>query len=494
MRRTAALLIIIGLGAAAAFWYLQRGDSVDAVDYRLVQVDRGAIELVVSATGHVHPVMIVDIGSQVSGQVAQVLADFNSKVAAGQVIAQIDPAPFEARVQVAQADLAFAKANVVMQEAVLDELQAELAGARAALAELAEDLKRQRALLQRKVVSQSIVDRAVAQRDQARARVDALQARLRKQQAQVGTALAQVDSRRGRLRESELDLDYTVIRSPVAGIVVNRDVAVGQTVAASLQAPVLFTVAQDLKDVQLEISVDEADIGRVFQGQTVRFSVDAFPERTFSGKVTQIRKQPVEVSGVVTYQVIVATRNDDEVLLPGMTATVEIIVGRREDVLRVADAALRFTPKGVDKPAGATPGSGAQRGRARLEKLAKDLGLRDDQRKAVGDIFREMGQSIGGLRAGGMEEQALADAIRQLRAQAMQRVEVLLDDAQKTRYQQLRAEATVAKNRQATLWKPGGPTAVPVVVGLSDGTHTQVVSGEITQGDQVIAGLAPASR
>ena len=493
LMRKVLIVIPLAVVIAGGIWLFQGELQDPSPGWRLAQVERGTVEQVVSATGRVDPVMTVDISSQVSGQIAEVLVNFNSKVATGQVLARIDPAAFEVRVEVARADLAYAKANVAMQKAVLDELRAERSGAIAALGQLEKDLKRQRILFQRKVVSESVVGSALAQRDQAHARLESIAARLVKQQAQVLSAKAQVDSRSGSLRERELDLGYTVILSPVDGVVINRDVDVGQTVAASLQAPVLFTLAKDLRDVQIEVSVDEADIGRVIDRQQVRFTVDAYPDRRFSGHVTQIRKAPQVDSGVVTYRVMVATRNNDEALLPGMTATVEIIVGRRENVLRVPNSALRFKPKGLSKASGSTAKNGHQRAVARIEKLATALELSDEQRSAVATVFREMGEAIRALHESGMEEQARKNAKTQLRNQAFGRIETLLSEDQRIRYHEMRAESAGTRQRRGTLWRPQGPTSVRVEIGLSDDTYSEITSIELSAGDAVITGREHAT-
>jgi HlyD family secretion protein len=494
LMRKALILILLVLAIAGGIWLFQGKLQDPPPGWRLAQVERGTIEQVISATGRVDPVMTVDISSQVSGQIAEVLVNFNSKVATREVLARIDPAVFQARVEVARADLAYAQANVAMQKAVLDELRAERSGATAALDELDRNLKRQRILFQRKVVSESVVGSALAQRDQARARLESIAARLVKQQAQVRSAKAQVDSRSGSLRERELDLGYTVILSPVDGVVINRDVDVGQTVAASLQAPVLFTLAKDLRDVQIEVSVDEADIGRVINGQQVRFTVDAYPDRRFSGHVAQVRKAPQVDSGVVTYRVMVATRNNDEALLPGMTATVEIIVGRRENILRVPNSALRFKPEGVSKPSGSMGENGHQRAVARVEKLTTALELSDEQRSAVAAVFREMGESIRALRESGMAEQARKNAKTQFRNQAVNRIEALLSEDQRVRYREMRVETAATRKRRGMVWQPDGPTPVKVEIGLSDDSYSEITSNKLSAGDTVITGRERAAR
>ena len=506
MRRIIIVVVILALLGAGAFYYFRdKGGDIEAA-YRLGEVTKGPMEVLVSSTGKVHPVMIVDVGSQVSGQVSEVLVDYNSLVSKDEVIARLDPAPFEARLEVAEADLAQAKASVTMQNASLEQLKADLVGARAAFKELEQDLERQSSLLKRKVVSQSIVDRAVASRDQSGARIDSLLAQQKRQRAQIRTTEAQVLSRAAGLRERKTELDNTIIRSPVNGVVINRAADPGQTVAASLQAPVLFTIAQDLREIHLKVSVDEADIGRVREGQKVRFTVDAYPERTYTGQVIQIRKQPVEVSNVVTYVIIVSTRNDDDTLLPGMTANVELVIGERADAIQVPSSALRFTPRGIEVPSagggGGSGGGGGQGGqgqggsggggmRGMMQQLNENLNLNAEQQETARAIFMEMGQSIRGLREGGMEADQMGPAIAQLRRQMTQKLEALFDPEQKRLYHQLTAEAAAPRGVRGRVWTvgpEGSPVPANVMIGISDGSRTEILRGEIEPGDQVIVG------
>jgi HlyD family secretion protein len=310
--------------------------------YRLATVSRGPIATTISATGTLKAVVTVDVGTQVSGMVKTLHADFNSEVEAGQVVARIDAAPFEARLAEAEAELAIARASVAMQDAALAEADAEMAGQRAALTAANDDLRRKRELVGKGVERIGALDAAVMAQEQADARVKAAQARLVRQKAQIELARAQVEQKMATVQQRRLDLDYTYIRSPVRGVVISRNVDAGQTVAASLQAPVLFRIAENLSRMQVSVSVDEADIGRVVSGQRVIFAVDAFPERSFEGRVEQIRKASQEISNVVTYTVVVNADNDEQLLLPGMTASVRFVVGQRASALKVPIAALRL--------------------------------------------------------------------------------------------------------------------------------------------------------
>lgn len=284
--------------------------------YTTAAVERGTVVETVTATGTVNPVTTVQVGSQVSGTIQQILVDFNSRVRKDQVIARIDPRLFEA--QVVQARGAFENA-----QAALDRATVELANAE-------RTLRRNRELFPDGFVSQADVDAAQTAYDAAL--------------AQKRAAAAQVEQARGLLSVAETNLRYTTIHSPVDGIVVSRNVDVGQTVAASFQTPTLFTIAQDLTKMQIDTSVDESDIGKTKPGQAVTFTVDAYPGRSFMGRVVQVRSAPIVTQNVVTYDVVVRVDNKELLLRPGMTANVSIRIREVRDVVKVPNAALRYRP------------------------------------------------------------------------------------------------------------------------------------------------------
>ena len=337
-----------------------------ASPYRTEAVERGDIVTTVQASGTLNALVVVDVGSQLSGRVTELYADFNSKVTHGQVIARVEPEIYEARVAQARAELEMAQAQVSVQRAQIEQVRAELdtaearqasASAQTRRAEVvldgaAQDQERKRPLAERKVIAAGEWERsttahksAEAQASAARAEelsqaaaVRAARATLGMAEAQLSNMFAQVKQRDAVLRQAQIDLGRTYIRAPVTGTVVNRTVNGGQTLAASLQTPVLFTIAQDLRQMQVEASVVEADISRFAVGQPVTFTVDAYPERVFTGTVKQIRKAPQLVQNVVTYVAVIAAENLDELLLPGMTANLQVVVARRENVLKVPNA------------------------------------------------------------------------------------------------------------------------------------------------------------
>jgi HlyD family secretion protein len=289
----AVALILIGL-------LVRKCTTSSSATFQTVAVTRGPITQAVTATGTLNPVQNVQVGSQVSGNIQKLFADFNSIVKAGQVIAQIDPVVFQANVNQAEGDLANAQAAL------------ELARLNAA---------RTQALVAKQNSSQSDLDQATANLHQAEANVKIKQ---------------------GALEKTKADFDHCTITSPIDGIVISRNVDVGQTVAASLQAPVIFTIANDLAKMQIDANVAEADVGGVAIDQDVDFTVDAFPAQTFHGKVVQVRNAPITVQNVVTYDTVIGVSNPDLKLKPGMTANVSIVSAHRDDVLKIANSALRF--------------------------------------------------------------------------------------------------------------------------------------------------------
>ena len=308
------IILIIALVAGGVYWFGFKKEK--PVRYKTGAVQRGDLTAQVVANGTVNPVTIVQVGSQISGTILKLLADFNSVVTRGQVIAQIDPALLQAKVDQAQADLRNTQA-VLEREKVTAQ-------------DNARTLKRYQSLLAQELISQMDADVAQTKVDQSLATIKGAQ--------------AQVEQAKANLASAQTNLNYATIRSPVNGIVISRNVDVGQTVAASLQAPTLFTIAQDLKEMEIHTSVDEADIGRIKLDQPALFTVDAFPGESFKARVGQIRNAATTVQNVVTYDVVLEVKNPLLKLKPGMTANVSIITEEKSDVLKVPNAALRFRP------------------------------------------------------------------------------------------------------------------------------------------------------
>ena len=321
-----AIGTIIALGGFAAFEF----KGQEQPQYFTSKADRGDIREVVEATGTINAVITVQVGSQVSGTIARLYVDFNSRVRKGQVVAQIDPPLFQGALLQARADLANAEANVASAKA-------NLVKAKAAEIQTKADYERAVGLARENVMSQQQLDLAKANHDSAVAAVSAAE-------AQVTQAVAQGQQKQAALTVAQTNLDYTTIRAPIDGTVIARNVDVGQTVAASLQAPTLFTIAQDLTKMQVYASTDESDVGMIKKGQVVTFKVDAFPRDTFTGRVSQIRMNATTVQNVVTYNTVIDFDNPELKLFPGMTAYITIPVASATNALRVPNGALRYKP------------------------------------------------------------------------------------------------------------------------------------------------------
>ncbi|MDH4082468.1 MAG: efflux RND transporter periplasmic adaptor subunit [Nitrospira sp.] len=304
------MIMVIG-GGGMWYWWTS---GTPPIQYKTTLVDRGPITAIVTATGTVNPVVSVQVGSQVSGKVSRLFADFNSKVTKGQILAQIDQKPFKARLSQARAAVKSAKGN--------------LAKAKVLTTQRKREFDRMAALRERAFVPQSDVDIAETNYQEAAANIEVLQ--------------AQLDQARAALDSAELDLGYTTIYSPVDGIVVSRNVDAGQTLAAAFQTPILFVIAQDLTQMQVNANVSESDIGGVTEGKPAHFRVDAYPKEFFEGTVTQVRNAPISIQNVVTYDVMITVNNQDLKLKPGMTANVTIVTEEKENPLRVPNGALRF--------------------------------------------------------------------------------------------------------------------------------------------------------
>ena len=330
------IILIILVGGFSI--YRLTGQNESNQKFRLVKVEQGEVNLVVTATGTINPVINVLVGSQVSGTIKALNADYNSQVKEGQVIAQIDPAIFEAQVEQG-------RANVLNAQANLENAKANLVKAEVAVLDAKRNLDRNKPLLERQVIAQATLDTAQANYDTAVAQKEVAK-------AQVESSKSQVEQAKAALKVAETNLRYTTIRSPVNGTVISRNVDVGQTVAASLQAPTLFTIAKDLTRMQVDTNVSEADVGRITVGQDATFTVDAYPERIFHGKVSEIRNAPIIVQNVVTYDVVILVDNKDLKLKPGMTANVSVMIAHREGVLKIPNAALRFRPVSAKRESG----------------------------------------------------------------------------------------------------------------------------------------------
>jgi HlyD family secretion protein len=456
----AILVIILAIVAFAA-----RRQRSSTSQYFTAAIDKGPLRNVVNATGVVQTVVTVQVGSQVSGQVEELYADFNSVVKRGQLLAKLDPRNFQAQMENAEASVAAASARIRSAEADQKTQAANVLSAKANLeaARVARDntailFRRASDLAEGGVASRNDYDNAKANADSAEAKYQQAQAAVAQAEAQMNASAAQVEQVKAQLQQSDADLEraklnleYCNIYSPVDGVVISRSIDVGQTLAASLQSPILFTIANDLTRMQVNANIDEADIGNISDQADVRFTVDAYPNENFRGRISEIRLNPQTVQNVVTYSVILGIQNEEMKLKPGMTANIIITVDQRNDVLKVPNAALRYTPPGV------------RREESRTERFpAADL---SDDESGEAPRLPKGAESAAPHLAPGQKWDPSQKIKFSAPKKGVQRSSVVfvLDALQK-------------------------PQARKVVLGITDGSTTEVVSGEINPGDSVIIG------
>jgi HlyD family secretion protein len=493
--KLAAVVVgVLALAGGGAWWYAQKQAASD-VQFRTSKLERGNIQASVSASGQVNPVTQVSVGTQVSGQIKELYVDFNAEVKAGQLIALIDPETFEYRVRSAQADVDSARALVLTAQANVASSRAQVSRAKMDLTEAQRDAERQQMLADKQFVAQSVSDKAKALVSASSESVKVAEAQMAVTAAQVQSANATVAQRESSLAQARIDLARTKITSPVNGIVIKRSIEKGQTVAASLSSPELFVIAQNLQDMQVDASIDESDVGKISMGQKATFTVDAFAGQTFEGEVRQVRKAAQTVANVVTYVAVIGFSNNGGRLLPGMTANVRVITESRENVLKVANAALRMKIAGVE-PA-ATPGAGgvggaggkspanpaatapastsgdakgwtwmstavAQQGgggggfAAQRERLVTELQLTTEQQTQLDAINAELRPKFMAMRD--LSEDERPAAREKVTAEMRQKIMAMLTSEQKPKYQQLIAAQQQARAAGAS---PGAAVVGP---------------------------------
>lgn len=472
-----AVVLAAALAGGAGYYYWHQR-SASTLDIQTVAATRADVRRVVSTSGTVRALVTVEIGSQLSGNVSEVGADFSTDVKQGQVLARIEPSTFQTRVRQEEAGVAIAEANVDLQEASVQRAEANLNKA-------ALDLNRAEQLVIKGATSEAALDTARAA--QLSAAADLAIAK-----AQVVNAKATLEQRQASLDSARIDLERTFIRSPIDGVVIERTVETGQTVAATMSAPKLFTIAQDLAKVQIEAQVDEADIGQVTSDNPVGFSVDAYPDIKFTGRVEQIRLAPVSLANVVTYTVVIAADNPLGRLLPGMTANVEIVTGEHQKVVTVPNEALRFTPRGAaealvrdNEATAATPSAPGDRSARLLKRLKDELELNEEDLNKVRIGLEAEFAAIRNVGAPGITP-VQEDMREQARMRVAKILRATLPAETYKKYEEMQRQRPSGP-RKATLWTYEHGALVPqeVRLGLTDGNSTEVVDG-LPEGANVV--------
>jgi HlyD family secretion protein len=539
MRRWLIALLIVAAAAAIGSRYLLDFSANTAeTSYRFARVDRGPILATVNSTGTINPVTTVIVGSQLSGQVVEILADYNSEVKAEQVVARLNSDQIRARLDAARADLEQVRAQRLVTEAQIEragseieraksteaDAKAQIDRAEALLADAERLFQRQNELQSRGFAATAALDTARSQRDaqraaaaQARAALagsiaqqQSLAADRKMAQAQLATVSAQILQKEAVVRQIEVDLRNTEIRSPVSGVVIQRNIELGQTVAASLQAPTLFLIADDLRRMEISANVDESDVGNVREGQRATFTVNAFPGRTFEGRVKQVRLGSQTVQNVVIYTAIISVENPRHELKPGMTATLRIETERRDDVIRIPNAALRWrppvpqvdtstpTPLAVDQaPRGNDAGPGRRAMQEYVAAIRSELDLSSSQRERLDGLLAEQRRGFGGLAA----EPDLA--MRRAKFVEMRRgletsIADLLTPNQRTKFQAIVDRFSMTStNREGqagrayVVGSDGKPQQIGLRLGATDGGVTEIITGQLEAGREVIIGGGP---
>lgn len=549
-----AVLILGIIGLAA--WYAQPFAAAKPEGaYRVAKLERGNIIAAVASTGTINPISIVIVGSQLSGQVIEISADYNDSVKADQILARLNADQLRAKADAARADLAQARALARVQEANLEKNRADQMKARAAISDMAAQMRRADALVadaeltlerQQKLVSQKAAtevtlqaartaaltqaasrDSTSAQMASAEANLSSLAADEKVTAGQLASAIASIAQREAVIRQIEVDIHNSEIRSPVNGVVVQRNIELGQTVAASLQAPTLFLVAENLENMVIYANVDETDVGRVKPGQPAPFTVNAFPGRSFEGRVQQVRLGSQTIQNVVIYTAVIAVENPDRVLLPGMTANLRVLTEQRNDVLRLPNSALRWRPavetsSGSERPAQgappaasplgvpalggppAAPAQGNQQNAGRqfaqfAERIKGELKLDSRQSSEVDTIFEAARQRAREIASAEATPAQRRENFSRFRIETAERVKTILTVEQQGAFEAIKAEfapptsgARGAFGRVHRLSEDGHPQAITVRLGATDGTYTEILEpGTLKAGDDLIVGGGP---
>ena len=517
-------VVVVLVVSGAVVWYAMAGGADEELQFFTAAVERGAIQNTVAATGNVQAVVNVQVGSQVTGQIQSLYADFNSVVTEGQLLAKLDPRNLETQLENARANLISARARIQTAEADLTNSRASVVSAEANLVsarvdlEKAEiDLGRANELFEAELIPMSELENARTTVESARARLAQSDASVQQAEAQIISreaglvqADAQLEQAEAQVLEAEVNLGYTDITSPVDGVVISREVDVGQTVSASTSAPTLFQIANDLTRMRVEASIDEADIGLLAQNNAVEFTVDAYPGQRFLGEIEEIRLNPTTTQNVVTYNVLVGVENHDLKLKPGMTANITITVDRRDNTLHVPNTALRYMPPNVDPtamPPAARPGAAAPATAA----ASPDDDAEDDAPEVAAfdpGQFAGRGGGGGGF-GGGLPEgfdpsqfagrrgrgnrgggNAVATSAAVIVAESDDEHAVpgqLWGDGQKIQFQSIPPQPP----RPGQVWvlnQGGQPEVRNIMLGITDGSRSEVVSGDLVEGDELLIG------
>ena len=484
-------------------------------EYRTAKIQRGNIRRVVTSSGTVNPLNTVSVGSQVSGNVKEIFVDYNSTVTAGQTIALIDSSEYAAHVEQAKAKLRLTETQMLERDKDIISAQADVASAEASLQSAKASLQltilqheRSKSLFEKKIVSKAELDNTKANLDKSQGALQVAEAKVQTAKAKYQRALvgkkgidAQIADKKAALMLTEVKLKYCTILSPINGVVISRNVEVGQTVAATLSSPTLFTIAENLSRMQLEVDVSESDIGQIKQSLKIEFTVDAYPDKKFKAMVTQVRNTPTNIQNVVTYKVIASVENAQQLLRPGMTANVTIETAKMDDVLKVPNAAIRFKPTDDDQKK-QQQGSQKIEDRPLFKNTVKTLNMDKTQQAAYLEILKKAGAKRQSSMAGAETDQDRRAVFRAYFMQVISQTRPLLNEEQLAKYNELLMQAR-ERNQKRRGTKPsqvfitdeaGNPKRVRVFAGVANEIETQILTEDLKEGDEVIIGVVISTK
>ena len=504
-----SIFAILAVSAVLAARFYGQGEA-SYQEYRTAKIQKGNIRSVVTSSGTVNPLNTVSVGSQISGNVKEIFVDYNSIVEKGQVIAIIDDSEYAAHVEQAKAKVRLTESQMLEREKDIISAQADVMSAEASLQSATASLnlaklqhERSKRLADMKMVSNAELDTTLANLVKSQGAVEVAQAKVQTAKAKYQRILvgkkgieAQMADKKAALMLTEVKLKYCTIISPISGVVISRNVDVGQTVAATLSSPTLFSIAEDLSRMQLEVDVSESDIGQIKQLQNVEFTVDAFPEKKFKAVVKQVRNTPTNIQNVVTYKVIASVVNDQQLLRPGMTANVTIETAKVDDVFKVPNSAIRFKPP-EDSKKGQQAKSRKLEDSPQFKRTVKTLNLDENQQNAYLDILKKATKKRNASMAGAESTQDRRAIFRGYLMQIISQTRPLLNDEQLTKYNQFLMEARERNQKRRgkkrsqvfVVDEAGNPKQVIVFAGVANETETQILTETLKEGDEVIIGV-----
>ena len=515
MKKIGMIIVAVAVVGLVVVWAVSGGGgSAEGQAFRLAPISKGNIRATVSSTGTLNPLNTVKVGSQVSGMIQALYVDYNSPVHKDQVIALLDPAFYSAQVEQAKAQSLMAQAqyeenqkNIIAAEAAVESAKAQISGAKATLREAELTFQRFQSLDKQEVISKSDLDAAQAKLENAQGAWDMAQAQLKTARANLNRAISQLEGSKALIAQreaarhlAEIQLNYCTIKSPIEGIVISRQVDVGQTVAASLQSPILFTIAEDLSRMQVEVDVSEADVGQIRAEQEVEFTVDAFPEQKFKAKVRQVRNEANSVQNVVTYTIVADVENPSLLLRPGMTANVTIIVDDVSDVFKVSNAALRFKPAKESREESSQARTPI-RERASFKNTVETLNLDSAQTDQLEAFVKSATEKLKAVYALPEDQRDVHQAWKNFYVEINQKLYGILHGDQyekfkvyieelKASYEKRKSNKKIRSAKVYVLNDKGLPEARHVLAGVTDESQTQIICEELKEGDNVIVGIA----